>query len=173
MSSEWTSGTNRLIKLSILACALLLVTSCGQEIPQEKAKAIFQEMAAELIVKQGDTVPDTNTVIESVLAKNGYVAKDLNRLFKDTPEAASWLEEALKAEADKRLSEAKAVIQGSLDKNKDKLAKKIADLDASHKERLNRLDERTIERLAEIDKQNEDLIKKLQEQIKEMSAPQK
>jgi hypothetical protein len=158
---------HRASRVLLLVTLLMAVAfaGCRKEIPEEKARAIFTEIAVEL-VKHPDAADAKKTgMVDAVCEKNGFIRKDLDYLLKKQPEAKTWLEEALKAEIERDLTEQRQQWEKRLAKAQQKAEKNASDLDTDQAAKFERIEEETARKKAEIDKELEAREKALQAQI--------
>lgn len=161
-------GSGHLATRILLFVTLLLTVAlagCRKEIPEAKARAIFTEIAVEL-VKHPDAADAKKTgIVDAVCEKNGFVRKDLDYLLKKQPEAEGWLEEALKAEIERDLEDQRQQWEKRLAKARQKNEKNAADLDTDQAAKFEKIEADTARKKAAIDEELEAREKKLQAQV--------
>ncbi len=161
-------GSGRHAARGLLLVTLLLAvasTGCRKEIPEDKARAIFTEIAVELI-KQPDAADAKKTgMVDAVCEKNGFVRKDLDYLLKKHPEAKAWLEEALKAEIERDLEDQRQQWEKRLAKARQKNEKNAAELATDQAAKFEKIEAETARKKALLDEELQAREKKLQAQI--------
>ncbi|MFH1529690.1 MAG: hypothetical protein ABIK09_03025 [Pseudomonadota bacterium] len=158
-------GSGRLAARVFLLVTLLLavaVTGCRKEIPEEKARAIFTEIAADLVKRSDATDAAKTGLVDAVCEKNGFVRKDLEYLLKTQPEAKAWLEEALKAEIEREVEEERQQWEKRVTKARQNNEKNANDLETDQAAKFEKIEQETARRRAEIDEQFKARQEKLQ-----------
>ncbi len=154
-------GATRILLVVTLLLAVT-VSGCRKEIPEEKARAIFTEVAVEL-VKRPDAADAAKTaMVDAVCEKNGFVRKDLDYLLKTQPEAKAWLEEALKAEIERDIDEQRQQWEKRIAKTRQKNEKNASDLETDQAVKFEKIERETARKNAEVDKKFNASEKKLQ-----------
>ena len=161
---DFTRGTSRVLLVVTLLLTLALV-GCRKEIPEDKARAIFTEVAEELIKRPDANDAAKSAMVDAVCEKHGFVRKDLQYLLKMQPEAKAWLEEALKAEVELDLDAQREQWEKRLAKARQKNQKNAADLEKDQGSKFVKIEQDSTRKLAEIDQTFEASEQKLKAQI--------
>jgi len=158
-------GSGHLTTQVLLCVTLLLAVlfaGCRSEIPEEKARAIFTEVAVEL-VKRPDSADTAKTaMVDAVCEKNGFVRKDLDYLLKTQPGAKAWLDEALKAEIEREIEAERQQWERRAAKARQNNEKNARDLETDQAAKFEKIEQETARRKAEVDAQFKAREEKLQ-----------
>ena len=159
-------SAGRMVMISLAATLVVgSFAGCRKEIPEEKARAIFTEIAGELVKR--DDVEDAakSAIVDAVCEKNGYVRKDLEYLLKTNPTAKEWLGEALKVEITRDLDGQRDLWEKRLAKARSGNDKNVAGLDTDQAAKFEKVAAESRRRMAALDQEYDTREKAVQERI--------
>jgi len=149
-------GSGRRTARVLLLTALLLTVAlagCRKEIPEEKARAIFTEIASELKKRPDAGDAAKSAMVDAVCEKNGFQRRDLEYLLKTRPEAETWLEAALKAEIGRDLDGQRDQWERRLTKARDNNRKNAANLEKDQRSKFEKIKQETARKKARTDQE--------------------
>ena len=159
-------STGRMVM--ILLAATLIVGSfagCRKEIPEEKARAIFTEIAGELVKRDDAEDAAKSAIVDAVCEKNGFVRKDIEYLIKTNPTAKEWLAEALKVEIKRDLDEQRDLWEKRLAKARQNNEENVAHLDTDQAAKFEKVTAESRRRMDALDQEYKVREKAVQERI--------
>jgi len=148
---ERTAGRFAPAILIVALAGTAALGGCRREIPEDKARAMFQEMAVELIKRQDAGDAARAALVDAICEKNGFVRKDVEYLLRMDSQAEGWLVEAFKAEIARDLEEQKAQWEKRLAKASQNVREDVTELEGTQAERLAALEQENTRKAAEID----------------------
>ena len=157
---------SRMVMISLAATLFVgSFAGCRKEIPEEKARAIFTEIAGELVKRDDAEDAAKSAIVDAICEKNGYVRKDLEYLFKTNPTAKEWLAEALKVEITRDLDEQRNRWEKHLAKARQSNEKNVAHLATDQAAKFEKVAAESRRRMEALDKEYEVSEKAVQARI--------
>ena len=153
------------ILLFVMLFVAVAAAGCRKEIPEDKARVIFAEVAVELVKRPDAGDAAKSAMIDAICEKSSFVRKDLDYLLKTRPEAQIWLEEALKAEIERDLDDQLQQWEKRITKARLKNEKNVTDLDTDQAAKFEKIEQETARKKAALDAEFEAREAKLKAQV--------